>query len=31
MVTYWERVFNRLVQELFFREELHAVGLRRFA
>lgn len=31
MVTYWERVSNGLVQALFSREELHGVGLRRFA
>jgi hypothetical protein len=30
MVAYWERVLNGLVYELYFPEELHAVGLRLF-
>jgi adenine-specific DNA-methyltransferase len=30
MVAYWEQVLNGLVYELYFREELHAAGLRLF-
>jgi hypothetical protein len=30
MMAYWDRVVNGLVYELYFREEIHAVGLRLF-
>jgi hypothetical protein len=30
MLSYWERVLNGLVYELYFREEVHGAGLRLF-
>ncbi|MBI5770019.1 MAG: N-6 DNA methylase [Verrucomicrobia bacterium] len=30
MLAYWEQILNGLVYELYFREELHAAGLRLF-
>ncbi|HAB16476.1 MAG TPA: hypothetical protein DCE44_08500 [Verrucomicrobiales bacterium] len=30
MLTYWERVLNGLVYELYFPEEVHGAGLRLF-